>query len=47
MSKINENRTTKMKAKSMEELKAIIESGSLSSAAAEYEMLRRMSKGNK
>lgn len=47
MSKINQNRTDKMKAKSMEELKAIIESGSLSSAAAQYEMNRRMAKGNK
>jgi molybdenum-dependent DNA-binding transcriptional regulator ModE len=47
MSKINESRTEKMRVKSMEELKAIIESGSLSSAAAEYEMNRRMAKGNK
>lgn len=46
MSKINENRTEKMKRKSTEELKAIIQSGSLSAAAAEYEMLRR-AKGGK
>lgn len=45
MSNINENRTEKMKRKSTEELKAIIQSGSLSSAAAEYEMERRMKGG--
>lgn len=39
---INEKRTEKMKKKSMEELKKIADSGSLSSAAAEYEMRRRM-----
>lgn len=43
---INVTRTEKMKRKSTEELKAIIQSGSLSSAAAEYEMERRM-KGSK
>ena len=41
MSKHNEKRTSKMKSKSIEELKKIAESGSLSSAAAEYEMYRR------
>lgn len=46
MSKINESRTEKMRRKSMEELKQIVDSGSLSSAAAEYEILRR-SKGGK
>jgi len=45
MSKINETRTEKMKRKSTEELKAIITSGSLSRAAAEYEMQRRMKGG--
>jgi molybdenum-dependent DNA-binding transcriptional regulator ModE len=47
MSKINETRTEKMKKKSTEELKAIIQSGSLSRAAAEYEMQRRMKGGGK
>jgi len=42
MSKINETRKEKMQRKSTEELKKIAESGSLSSAAAEYEMHRRI-----
>lgn len=40
---INVKRTEKMKKKSDAELKQIIDSGSLSAAAAEYEWLRRRS----
>lgn len=41
MSNHNTKRTQAMKSKSVEELKRIAESGSLSSAAAEYELNRR------
>lgn len=41
LSKINVKRTEAMKRKSTEELKQIIKNGSLSSAAAQYEMNKR------
>lgn len=44
MAKYNEKRAARMQAQSPKELKRIAESGSLSSAAAQYELNRRASK---
>ena len=44
MSKINEKRTERMRKQSPRELKRIVESGSLSAAAAQYELYRRAAK---
>ena len=41
MSKINEKRTARMKTRSVKDLENFVKSGSLSAAAAEYELRKR------
>jgi hypothetical protein len=47
MSKINEKRTASMRGKSNEELKRFIDAKTLSSAAADYELMQRTKKSAK
>jgi len=43
INKISEKRTAKMRKQTMQNLKDMVKSGSLSSAAAQYEIYRRAS----